>query len=160
MLGSDCLEIGNNLTRINYVQSQSYFSWYAIANAPLIMSTPIDTMDEKILEILQESEVIVINQDFAGKKGQSVSSPLSRSGQVWAKPLSARNGSAAFISILSNNEKNVIVFLVDLGFYTSINASVRDVVARKDWAILLEASQQFSRGMRVSFLKSLPLCRM
>jgi hypothetical protein len=75
---ADCLEIGNNLTSIDLTQSASYFSWYAIANAPLIMSTPVDTMEPAVLNILQSPEVIAVNQDYAGKKGQPVSSPLSR----------------------------------------------------------------------------------
>jgi len=65
---ADCLEIGNNLTMINYVQAQSYFSWYAIANAPLIMSTRIDTLDPKLQQIMQEPEVIAIQQDYAGER--------------------------------------------------------------------------------------------
>lgn len=44
------------------MESQSYFSWYAIANAPLIMSTRVDTMDADIQQILQNKDVIAINQ--------------------------------------------------------------------------------------------------
>ena len=58
----DCFEIGNNLTKINVTQSQSYFSWYAIANAPMIASTRIDTLDPALLKIFLEPEVIAINQ--------------------------------------------------------------------------------------------------
>ena len=65
-------------------QSQSYFSWYAVANAPLIMSTRIDTLDPALQAIFQEGEVIAINQDYAGKKGLPVSSPLSQQGTVWS----------------------------------------------------------------------------
>ena len=50
---ADCFEIGNNLTRIDRVQSQTYFNWYAIANAPMLMSTRIDTLDPGLLTILQ-----------------------------------------------------------------------------------------------------------
>ena len=41
---------------------------YAIANAPLLMSTRIDTLDPALVEIFQEPEVIAIDQDFAGEK--------------------------------------------------------------------------------------------
>lgn len=35
---------------------------YAVANAPLIMSTRIDTLDPALVSIFQEPEVIAINQ--------------------------------------------------------------------------------------------------
>jgi hypothetical protein len=59
------------------------------------MSTRVDTLDARLAEILQSPEVLAVSQDYAGRKGQPVSSPLSRSGLAWAKPVSARNGSAA-----------------------------------------------------------------
>jgi hypothetical protein len=97
----DCFEIGNNETKINRTQSQSYFSWYAIANAPLIISTRIDTLDPALKDIFQEPEVIAINQDFENRRGLPVSSPLSHLGTIWGKPLSHKfkffaNKSATF----------------------------------------------------------------
>jgi hypothetical protein len=71
-------------------------SRYAIANAPLIMSTRIDTLDPTLKTILQNKEVIAINQDYAGTKGTPINSPfLSWSaGTVWAKPLTAKGTGA------------------------------------------------------------------
>eukprot|EP00040_Diaphanoeca_grandis_P015286 m.77804 g.77804 ORF g.77804 m.77804 type:complete len:439 (+) comp25055_c0_seq1:96-1412(+) len=144
---ADCLEIGNNLTKINIVQSQTYFSWYAIANAPLIMSTRIDTLDPRIISIFQNPEVIQVNQDYAGSKGQPVMSPLSKSGYVWAKPLSseataaklgyASQGAAALVfsrgcASPTNCQSNATVFFADLGFDATTTASVYDIVQHKD----------------------------
>ena len=54
------------------------------------MSTRIDSLDPALQEIFQEEEVIAINQDYAGKAGLPVSSPLSQAGVVWGKPLSPK----------------------------------------------------------------------
>ena len=81
---ADCLEIGNNLTKISMRQAQAYFSWYAVANAPLIISTRIDTLDERLLPILLAPEVIAINQDSVGnveQHGLPVSGRLSHKGR-------------------------------------------------------------------------------
>ena len=120
------------------------------------MSTPIGTMDPDIQAILLGPEVIAVQQDYAGQKGQPVSSPLSKSGLVWAKPLSGRNGSAAFLLNTFNqgDPHNVTVFFADLGYDASAKALVRDLVARKDlgsftgsYTALLGASE--SRLLRV-----------
>jgi len=140
---ADCLEIGNNLTKITYVQAQSYFSWYAVANAPLIMSTRIDTMDPTIKTILTNQRVIAIQNDYAGRVGVPVGSPLAKGeGTVWAKPLSnqatnpppgyASAGVAAFL-LGGTDPTNVTVYFNDLGIGgLHTKAMVRDVVSGKD----------------------------
>jgi len=142
---ADCLEIGNNLTKINYTQAATYFSWYAVANAPLIMSTNVDTMDPKIKSILQNPRVIAIQNDFAGRVGVPIQSPMVKGGQignVWAKPLSqsATNSSAgyektgvvAFMQGGYGGSNSVTVYWNDLGIDPSAEAQVHDVVAGKD----------------------------
>ena len=78
-----------------------------------------------------------MSQDYAGKKGQPVSSPLSRSGTVWAKPLSARNSSAALLmgggpGLQPDCTTNSTVFFADLGYTAATKCTVRDLVARSD----------------------------
>lgn len=142
---ADCLEIGNNISNINVVESQSYFSWYAIANAPLLMSTRIDTLDPRLRAILLQPEVIAVNQDYAGVRGGPATPPLAKNtGLVWAKPLTAAAtaanqasmdgleaaGAAAFL--LGGNSPNVTLWFRDIGFDTTTPALVRDLVLRKD----------------------------
>ena len=123
--------LGPMPTASRSVQARSYFSWYAIANAPLLMSTRVDTLDARLAEVLQSPEVLAVSQDYAGRKGQLVSPPLSRSGLVWAKPLSARNGSAAFALNTSGRvAANVTVFFADVDFLAETNATVRDLAGR------------------------------
>jgi hypothetical protein len=52
------------------------------ANAPLLMSTRLDTMAPAVKKILQNKGVIAINQDYAGRVGAPVQSPLSHAGTV------------------------------------------------------------------------------
>lgn len=153
---ADCMEIGNNMTKIDLVQAQSYFSWYAIANAPLLMSTRIDTLPPAVKAIFQNSDVIAVNQDYVGLKGQPVTSPLRTGGTVWAKPLSTTltaapagfspNGFAAF---LLNNDgcvagdgacaRNVTLYFPDLGLTPETRAAVKDVVTGKDLGMVTGA---------------------
>jgi len=53
---------------------------------------------------------------------------------VWAKPLSGRNGSAAFLlsGAPTGQSANVTVFWADVGYLYSSNCSVRDLVAQND----------------------------
>ena len=124
------------------------------------MSTRIDTLDPALQEIFQEEEVIAINQDYAGKAGLPVSSPLSQAGVVWGKPLSPKFkylanatagfkpmrpapacgasdcGSAAFLAPNgSPAAKNTTVMFADLGYTPTTRAMVRDAVARKDLGV-------------------------
>jgi hypothetical protein len=148
---ADCLEIGNNITQITVIESQSYFSWYAIANAPLLMSTRIDTLDPRLVAILQQPEVIAINQDYAGRRGMPVTPPLAtNTGVVWAKPLTSAatvaniantsdhgpSGAAAFL-LNSGNTPNVTLWFKDIGFEHTTAALVRDVVQRKDLGVFI-----------------------
>jgi hypothetical protein len=52
---------------------------------------------------------------------------------VWAKPLSAKNGSAAFLLNQNGQQSsNGTVFFADIGFLATTNATIRDLVARKE----------------------------
>ena len=157
---ADCLEIGNNLTDITPLQAQSYFSWYALANMPLILSTRIDTLDDRLLPILLNDEVLAVQQDHTGdvlRRGLPVSGRLSSAGSVWGRPLSNRfkflaNSSDTFepmrappgcggsdcgsVAFLVPNDSdqpcNSTVLFTDLGYSPVQQAMVRDAVAKQD----------------------------
>ena len=134
---ADCLEIGNNVTKINEVQSQSYFSWYAIANAPLLISTIISELSPELIRILQNDEVIAINQDYAGRVGEPVTSPMSVGGTVWAKPLSLPKGAIAALLVSSGHgqSSNGTVFWNDVGLDPSQAMKVRDPITHEDLGV-------------------------
>jgi hypothetical protein len=164
---ADCFEIGNNISKINVTQSQSYFSWYAIANAPMIVSTRIDTLDPALLEIFLEEEVIAISQDTTNdvqRRGLPITSRLKQTGEVWGRPLShgfkhfanktaafqpARPppqcggsdcGSAAFLVPNGGAQpRNATVFFTDLGYQPGQAAMVRDAVAQRDLGVFTDS---------------------
>ena len=156
----DCFEIGNNESRINPTQSQSYFSWFAVSNAPMLMSTRIDTLDVKLKAIFQQREVIAINQNYQDRAGLPLSSPLSNLGSVWGKHLShtfkyfakksatfqpfrpaprcggADCGSAAFMVPNGGQApKNSTVLFSDFGYTQATPMMVRDAVAEADLGV-------------------------
>jgi len=159
----DKLEIGNGIYNassgkgLTTTQSRTYFSWWAIANAPLFMTADLTILDEELCEIMRNPEVLAINQDFAGHVGMPVNSTKkSRFGEVWAKPLSS-GAAAAFLRGQGDqgqwsgtrsggshqwflqeqpqqprNSQNITVFFEDLGFRPTTRASVRDASRRQD----------------------------
>ena len=57
----DMLEVGNgNLT---YEENRSHFAMWAALKSPLIIGTPLDSIEKPILEILSNKELIDFNQD-------------------------------------------------------------------------------------------------
>jgi alpha-galactosidase len=106
------------------------------------MSTRLDdTMDPAVKRILQNKEVIAINQDYAGRVGVPIQSPLSKAGTVWGKPLSVEATApppgyvccgAAALLLGAGNQPNVTVYFQDLGFGPNTMALVRDLVAGTD----------------------------
>jgi alpha-galactosidase len=57
----DMLEVGNgNLT---YEENRSHFALWAALKSPLIIGTPLATIEPRILEILSNKQLIAFNQD-------------------------------------------------------------------------------------------------
>lgn len=96
----DLLEIGNGA--MNEVEEQTQFSFWAALKSPLIVSTPLEKINQTSLDILLNKEIIEISQDDAGVAANFVPE-LSEEGskQVWAGPL--QSGKSRFV-ILAFNE--------------------------------------------------------
>ena len=74
-------------------QAQSEFSMWAMVAAPLILGTDPRSLGSSTITMLENSSVIAIDQDPAGKQGYPLSAPTSTGQQVWVKPLA--NGDRA-----------------------------------------------------------------
>src|SRR5437762_480252 len=79
----DMLEIGNG--GMNDDEYRTQMSLWSILAAPLLAGNDLRGMSPVILEILTNREVIVVNQDKAGKQGRRVAQ--SGEQEVWARPL-------------------------------------------------------------------------
>lgn len=66
----DILEVGNGLTS---VEDTTHFSLWAMLAAPLISGNDLTNMTQTTLDILTNTEVIVVDQDSMGKPCQLVS---------------------------------------------------------------------------------------
>jgi len=118
--------------------NRAHFGAWCVTSSPLILGLELtDTALQPILEIIGNSEAILVNQQWAGHPGSLVSTQLLSSGtpgtsfvQLWVKP-QYRNAKAAFVL---NNSPNVVKFVLE---FRSVNitegsASVRDIWQQRD----------------------------
>jgi len=87
----DMLEVGNGgMTGTEYT---AHFSLWALLSAPLILGNDLRSMSSGTLSIIRNTDVVAVNQDWAGSQGRRVRDFGET--EVWAKPMS--DGSAAVV---------------------------------------------------------------
>jgi alpha-galactosidase len=123
----DMLEVGNGgMTDTEY---RSHFSLWALLAAPLIAGNDLQHMRPEIHDILTNKEVIAVNQDALGREGERV----VKNGdlEVWSKQL--KDGSRAVILLNRGaSEQQITANWEDIGYPSSVSASVRDLWQHKD----------------------------
>jgi len=87
----DMLEVGNGGMTTN--EYTAHFSLWALLNSPLLLGNDLRSMSSATLNIIRNSEVVAVNQDWGGSQGRRVRD-LGET-EVWAKPMS--DGSAAVV---------------------------------------------------------------
>lgn len=123
----DMLEVGNGgMTDTEY---KSHFSLWSILAAPLMAGNDIRSMTPAIHDILTNKEVIAVDQDPMGIEGHRVKSEGGL--EVWSKQLSDGGRAVALLN-RTGDTKQITVNWTDLGFPSSLNASVRDLWAQQD----------------------------
>lgn len=123
----DMLEVGNGgMTTTEY---RAHFSLWCILAAPLMAGNDIRSMTPEIAEILTNKEVIAVDQDSMGMQGRRV----KRDGDldVWAKQL-ADGGRAVALLNRGKTEATISVSWNEIGYPPELQASVRDLWAKKD----------------------------
>jgi alpha-galactosidase len=121
------LEVGNG--GMSDVEYRSHFSLWALLAAPLIAGNDLRTMRPEIHDILTNKEVIAVDQDALGREGERV----AKNGdlEVWAKQL--KDGSRAVILLnRGGTEQQITANWEDLGYPSTVSASVRDLWQHKD----------------------------
>jgi alpha-galactosidase len=135
----DMLEVGNGgMTTTEY---KAHFSLWCILAAPLMAGNDIRSMTPEIAEILTNKEVIAVDQDPQGLQGRRI----KREGdlEVWAKQL-ADGGRAVVLFNRGTAASEMSVTWNDLGYPDYLQASVRDLWARKD---LVKSTGSFSASV-------------
>ena len=123
----DMLEVGNGgMTTEEY---RSHFSMWALLAAPLLAGNDIANMSADTRSILLNKEVIAIDQDPLGIQGHRV----KREGalEVWSKQL-ADGGRAVILLNRGASAAKVSASWDDIGYPSTLEASVRDLWAGKD----------------------------
>jgi hypothetical protein len=121
----DMLEVG--APGLSDTESQTHFSLWAIAGAPLIAGNDVTTMSETIKNILTNREVIAVDQDPLGLQGMKVSEPTPGL-QVWSKVLKTPGQRAVVLLNRNSSPASITVNWRDLGLATG-PAQVRDLWA-------------------------------
>jgi len=122
----DMLEVGNG--GMTFDEYKSHFSLWCLIKAPLLIGCDVTNLNNQTLYILKSAEVIAVNQDPLGVQGYRVSKNGNL--EVWAGPL--QGGSYAVVLFNRGSSSSTITAnWSDIGLHDSVNASVRDLWARK-----------------------------
>ncbi|HQJ75108.1 MAG TPA: putative Ig domain-containing protein [Bacteroidota bacterium] len=111
-------------------EQYSYFSFWVLINAPLIISSDITRLDEFTLRLLTNDEVIEVNQDELGKAARRLS--YIDGIDIWYKEL--YDGSLA-VGLFNRceNEKEATLSFSELG--SNKKYKIRDLWRQKDLGI-------------------------
>lgn len=83
---------------LNYEESKTQMSLWAILAAPFLMSNDLRTIDDWAKEILLNKEVIAVDQDPLGLQGYRLS-PFEQNDQVWIRELKDGEYAIAFLNM-------------------------------------------------------------
>lgn len=127
----DMLEVGNG--NLNYIQSKTHFSMWAMMAAPLMAGNDLRKMDNQTREILTNKDVIAVDQDVLGMQGRRFW--VFGNHEIWLKELA--NGEVAICFL--NRDPN-IAWKVDydwkhygLGFVQSADLNKSTYNVRDLW---------------------------
>ncbi|ATY13495.1 alpha-galactosidase [Amycolatopsis sp. AA4] len=117
----DMLQVGNG--SLTAEENRAHFSLWALLSAPLLAGNDLSAMSEATRQVLANTKVIAVNQDWAGSQGVRI-----RGGeqQIWRKPLS--DGSQAVV--LLNRSATSASFTAsagDLGFPGRTDLTAEDL---------------------------------
>ncbi|WP_026928883.1 lectin [Glycomyces tenuis] len=120
----DMLEVGN--PGLSDTESRAHFSLWSLLNAPLLAGNDLRSMSQTTVDILTNSEVIAVNQDWGGIQGHKISDNGNL--EVWRKPMS--DGSVATVLLnRGNSGANVSTTVGALGLGEAESYTVRDLWA-------------------------------
>ena len=138
----DSLEVGVISDRpgksgLNYTESVSNFSMWAILSAPLMLGLDVTALDQpgsyssQFADIIMNAEVIAIDQDPAGIQGRKVNESFPGL-QVYSKPLGSQtSGERAVVLLNRTNQPATMTVTADqIGLKESFE--VRDLWEHED----------------------------
>jgi alpha-galactosidase len=113
----DMLQVGNGA--LTEGENRAHFYLWAVLNAPLMAGNDLRSMSQATRDLLCDSEVIAVNQDWGGRQGTRMGPPGP--GEVWAKPMSD-GGAAVVLLNRSDAELDVSVTAEELALARDISA--------------------------------------
>ena len=119
---------------MNYVNSRTEYSFWALWSAPLLVSTDVRKMSDEKRAILKNKEVIAIDQDASNTAGDRVRKDDS-GGQLWARPLAGGDKAAIVYNAgkgLRPKDIDVAVTWAELGWPADAKVRVRDLWSQQD----------------------------
>jgi alpha-galactosidase len=123
------------------IEYRTEFSFWALLNSPLIVSTDIRVLTPIMKEVLFNTEVIAVNQDPFAQQGDRISNrrcepSVTATCQVWAKPLVPGNKFAVILYNSADSKSyDITVKFSNLGWPGGTKALVRDLWKHEDVGI-------------------------
>ena len=139
---------------MNYTNSRTEFSFWAIWSSPLLVATDPANLSEEKASILLNKEVIAINQDEAFIAGERIRNDNETTGgQLWSRPLS--NGDICVILFNSGQNNNVTVGVEwsEIGWETTDEVSIRDLWDHVDVGVVTEGYSRELAAHDVAMLR-------
>ncbi len=118
----DMLETGN--PGLTSDESRAHFSLWALLNAPLITSNDLRSMSAETEAVLTDSDVIAVNQDWAGIQGHRIRDDGEQ--EIWYKPMSD-NTAAVVLLNRSSSSASMAITASEIGLPPALQYDVKDL---------------------------------
>ena len=139
---------------MNYTNSRTEFSFWAMWSSPLLVATDPANLSEEKESILMNKEVIAINQDPAFISGERIRNDNETTGgQLWSRPLA--NGDLCVILFNSGQNDNVPVAVSweEIGWSNDDSVSIRDLWAHDDVGVFQEGYERSLAAHDIAMLR-------
>lgn len=123
----DMLQVGNS--NLSEDENKAHFGMWCILGAPLIAGNDIRKMNESTRKILTNRELIAIDQDGLGHRGEKIRD-LANGRSIWAKRLADPTTLAVAMLNASDEPADITLNFKDIGIDKPV--CVRDLYAHKD----------------------------
>lgn len=159
----DMMQLGNGLS---HDEEKSHFAMWCMMSTPLIVGCDLTTIKDSTLEILKNTELIAINQDFACLQAYVAKEITDKDGkvvgEVWIKNLGSDNSPEKAVAFFnrSENDVNFTIDFSDIGLSGEI-ISVRDLWEHKNLSaedvLNVNVERHCTKVYRVKATESLPV---
>lgn len=143
----DMLEVGRGT--LSDEENKTHFGMWCIMSSPLLIGCDINTISDKTLQLLKNTELIAINQDVLGLQAEII----QHRGDTWvlAKDLETLHGCKRAVALYNPSDKDTWMSISLSELELAGEATVRDVYEHQDLPTTSEIVSAFvpAHGTRI-----------